>query len=203
MAMPPSAPMTPPPVPPQVGKPPGGMAPPTGMEPPADDMAGKGQAKVDEIMGNLPTPTEKYDMKVVGRLYESLEEAWEAIRELVPDLPALPPKENILPPDYDGTGPLPASLVVPMAMLMELAVDLSGNKRYALDVSTFDKDAGLEKAAAQLVVLEKDKALAKMVKGEAKKAKGAMEEAEGEEDTEEAEAEMPPPGAAKFAGKSY
>lgn len=146
-------------------------------------------------MAEMPEPADAYTMKYVERLYESLEEAWEAVREAVPDLPALPPKEQILPPTYDGKGPLPQSLIVPMVILLTLAEQMTGNKRYKADLSSFDKDSGLERAAAVLDVLEKDKALAKAAKGAAKMAKGEKDVEEGAEDEMEAGEEVsgPPP----------
>ena len=194
MALPPPAapaPSAPPPMPPGGG---GGAPAPGPMG--AGGPPPEAQAEVERIMGDMPEPVDAYTIKYVERLYESLEEAWEAVREAVPDLPALPPKEQILPPDYDGTGPLPQSLIVPLVLLLQLGEQLTGNKRYKADLSALDKDAGLERMAAVLDVLEKDKAIAKATKGASKMARGEKDMDEGAEDEAEAAEEVagPPPG---------
>lgn len=173
--MPPTPPMPSPrvngPQPPAMaasGRTPAAPPPPMGgpserPQPGAEDGPGLAAA----IQAEIPEPKDEgYNPKLLADVEAALREAWEAVREMAPSLPELPPK--LLPDGFDGMGPLPPSLIVPAVLLLRLIADAPGDigKRYAIDVGKLVDDAAVRRELlSRLNVLASDKKIAKALGG--------------------------------------
>lgn len=187
MAIPPTPPMTPPPKPPQV-RPAAPDAPPDmGAEPMEDGGAGE---LTQRVVAMIPEPKDgKYNPKVVRQLADQLAETWDAVSEFIP-LPPLP--MPLLPDTYDGTGKLPAPLVVAFTLLLTAVAETVGEAgaRYMVDVEALVDDKALNKVEGQLALLAKDKKVRKALEEMAEPS--ATDEAEKPEPVGKGMKEPPP-----------
>lgn len=169
-AMPPEA-MPPEAMPPEA-------MPPEAMPTTADDVMAAAeqetQAQIEVIASQVPTPTEAYDIKVVGQLVNELNKLLEAVNDsagqmLVPPVMFEPPAGQ-----KSWNQPLPREVWLNVNAVSQAAAGIEGGRfrsSHGFDPSTMDSTGALRQVSAKFRIMAKDQnfvdALASTVQGSA------------------------------------